>query len=259
MAEHIQVAKENRIAVVTIDHPPLNVLSRKVIGELHDTFLELRDDSDTVVVILTGAGNRAFAAGADIKEFPQLIGQDGVRDFVLDNHQVLNDIDSFPKPTIAVLNGVVFGGGCELALTCDLRIAEEHAQIALPEITLGLFPGWGGTQRLPRLIGEARAKEMMFTGEPVTAAVAERIGLVNKVAASGEGLQEAKRLAAKIARHSLQALSRIKQAVDYGLDHTVAEGIDREAELFDEVFQTEDVREGVQAFIEKRKPIFRNR
>lgn len=259
MAQYIHITKENGIAVVTIDHPPLNVLSSKVMAELHEAFAELQNDTDTVVVILTAAGNRAFVAGADIKEFPQYFGQAGVKDFVLRSHAVFNFMDDFPKPTIAVLNGLAYGGGCELALTCDLRIAEEHAQIALPEVALGLFPGWGGTQRLPRLIGEAKAKEMMFTGEPVSAAEAERIGLVNKVAASGEGMKEAKLLAAKIAKHSLPSLSRIKESVDYGLDHSLSEGLQHEAELFDDIFQTEDVKEGVQAFIEKRKANFKHR
>ncbi|RSK27365.1 enoyl-CoA hydratase [Bacillus sp. HMF5848] len=259
MSQLVSYFVEQGVAVVTIDNPPLNVMSKQVFQELSEAFSELQENKEAVAVILTGAGNKAFMAGADIKEFPNLIGKTGIKSDFLESHAVLNQIDNFPKPTIAVLNGLTFGGGCELALSCDIRIAEEHTQIGLPEIKLGLFPGGGGTQRLPRLIGEALAKEMMFTGEPISAAKAERIGLVNRIVESGTGLSEAKNMAAKIARYSLPALSRIKQAVNVGLNKTLDEGIDYEAELFEEVFQTEDIREGVSAFIEKRRPVFTHR
>ncbi|SFD93939.1 enoyl-CoA hydratase [Fictibacillus sp. KU28468] len=259
MGKYLEVVKDNHLAVITINNPPLNVLSRAVFQELDDTFMELEHDRETVAVVLTGEGEKAFVAGADIKEFPQMMGNPDMRAQVMEVHYILNRIDSFPKPTIAVLNGLTLGGGCELALSCDMRIAEEHSQIGLPEVTLGLFPGGGGTQRLPRLVGEAKAKEMMFTGEPISAAAAERIGLVNKVVPSGEGLVSAKQLASKITRHSLQALSRIKQSVDVGINKSLNEGIEVEASLFQEVFQTEDIKEGVQAFFEKRKPAFQHR
>lgn len=259
MGKLVRLEKRQGVAIVTIDNPPLNVMCKQVVIELSETFSPLADDPETVVVILTGAGQKAFMAGADIKEFPQLIGKSGVKASVMETHHVLNQIDFFPKPTIAVLNGITFGGGCELALTCDLRIAEEHAQIGLPEIKLGLFPGGGGTQRLPRLIGEAKAKELMFTGEPISAQEAERIGLINKVALSGKGMEVALELARRIRSYSLEALSRIKKSVDEGAELLFSEAIEREAELFEEVFQTQDVREGVQAFIEKRKPFFTHR
>ncbi|MDM5338397.1 enoyl-CoA hydratase [Fictibacillus enclensis] len=259
MGKFLDVVKENAVAVITIQNPPLNVLSKAVFQELDDVFMELEQDPETVAVIVTGAGEKAFVAGADIKEFPQMMGNPDMKSYVMDVHMILNRIDFFPKPTIAVLNGLTFGGGCELALACDMRIAEEHAQIGLPEVTLGLFPGGGGTQRLPRLVGVARAKEMMFTGEPVTSETALGIGLVNHVVPSGEGLNESKKLAAKITRHSLQALSRIKRSVDEGLEKPLTEGIELEASLFQEVFQTEDIKEGVQAFFEKRKPAFMHR
>ncbi|WP_251553664.1 enoyl-CoA hydratase [Neobacillus muris] len=252
----VKMETMEHIAVVTIDNPPLNVLGSQVSKELKDIFDEIALDQEIVAVILTGAGNRAFMAGADIKEFPQSIGKPGKKDHVLKQHEMFNQIDFLPKPTIAVLNGLAFGGGCELALTCDIRIAEDHAQLGLPEIKLGIFPGGGGTQRLPRLIGEAKAKELMFTGEPITAQEAERIGLVNKVVPTGEGMAEALAMARKMAGYSLQALSRIKKAVDEGSNLEFSKGIEREAELFAEVFLTEDVKEGVQAFIEKRKPVF---
>lgn len=257
--QEVTYSKENGIAVIVIDNPPLNVLSSRIFAQLGETFARLAADNEVVAVLLTTAGERAFIAGADIKEFPQLMGNPGMMDYVMGVHRTLNAIDNFPKPTIAVLDGLTLGGGCELALTCDLRIAEEQAQIGLPEVKLGLFPGGGGTQRLPRLVGEAKAKEVMYTGEPISAHHAERIGLVNQVVPKGQGLAVAKQLAEKIAGNSLQSLARIKKAVDEGLLLPLEGGIEREAELFVEVFQTEDVREGVSAFIERRKPVFRHR
>ncbi|EIT86735.1 enoyl-CoA hydratase [Fictibacillus macauensis ZFHKF-1] len=253
---YLSVEKEGNLGIITIANPPLNVLSKAVFHELEDAFKALENDEQTIAVLLTGEGNKAFVAGADIKEFPEMMGNVNMKSNVMEIHHILNYIDAFAKPTIAVLNGMTFGGGCELALTCDLRVAEEHSMIGLPEITLGLFPGGGGTQRLPRLVGEARAKEIMFTGEPVTAAEAYRIGLVNATAKTGEGLAAAKTLASKMTRYSLQSLTRIKKAVDEGLNVSLQEGIAKEADLFEEIFQTNDIKEGVQAFIEKRKPAF---
>lgn len=259
MTQVVHTETQDGYAVVTINNPPMNVISSQVFKELDQAFGELKEDSAVNAVIVTGQGDKVFAAGADIKEFPQLIGQPGLKANFLETHAILNRIDNFEKPVIAMLNGLTFGGGCEVALCCDIRIAEEHAQIGLPEITLGLFPGGGGTQRLPRLVGEAKAKELMFTGEAVTAAEAEKIGLVNRVAASGEGMEAARKMAKRIGRFSLPALSRIKRAVDEGLELTIEQGTELEAGLFEEVFQTEDVQEGVKAFIEKRKPAFQNK
>jgi enoyl-CoA hydratase len=255
----VHFQKNGGIATVTINNPPMNVLSNQVVHELGEIFTAIEKDTEIVVVVLTGKGNRAFMAGADIKEFPQLIETEDKKEAVMQQHHVLNQIDFLSKPTIAMLNGIAFGGGCELALTCDLRIAEAHAQLGLPEIKLGLFPGGGGTQRLPRLIGEAKAKELMFTGEAVSAEEAERIGLVNQVVTSDEGMDAARRLAQKIAGYSLPALSLVKRAVDMGAERPIQEGLENEAELFEQVFQTEDVKEGVAAFIEKRPPNFRNK
>ncbi|MDV2683103.1 enoyl-CoA hydratase [Alkalihalophilus lindianensis] len=259
MSSKVEVQKEKGIAVITINNPPLNVMDKDVINGLRQTFQQLNDDSETVVVILTGAGEKAFMAGADIKEFPQLMDHPNMKEPVMETHAVLNQIDFFEKPTIAVLNGLTFGGGCELALTCDIRIAEAHAQIGLPEIKLGLFPGGGGTQRLPRLVGEAKAKELMFTGEPIDAKTAGTIGLVNHVTDRGAGMGKAMEIAQQIRRHSLPALHCIKKAVDEGLDMSFPQAIEHEAELFAKVFQTEDIREGVTAFFEKRKPEFKHR
>jgi enoyl-CoA hydratase len=255
----VSVQKENKIATVIIDNPPLNVMCKQVVEELKEIFIDLSTDRDVVVIVLTGTGRKAFMAGADIREFPRLMGKENIKEEFMRTHEVLNLIDFFPKPTIAVLNGLAFGGGCELALTCDLRIAEEHALIGLPEIKLGLFPGGGGTQRLPRLIGEAKAKELMFTGEPISALEAMDIGLINKVVPIGEGLKAAYELAGKISGYSITALSRIKKAVDEGVNLPFSQAIERESELFEEVFQTEDIKEGVQAFLEKRRPQFQGK
>ncbi|WP_100399487.1 enoyl-CoA hydratase [Bacillus sp. FJAT-44742] len=259
MGETVSLRKEQGIGIVTIDNPPLNVMNQQVTKELGEVFTDVESDKEIIAVILTGAGQKAFMAGADIKEFPESIGKQGMKEDVMKTHQMLNQIDFLPKPTIAVLNGLTFGGGCELALTCDIRIAESHAQIGLPEVKLGLFPGGGGTQRLPRLIGEAKAKELMFTGEPVTAEEGVKLGLVNHVVPEGEGIKKATEMASKIAGYSLESLSRIKEAVDRGVETGLYNGLEKEAELFEEVFQTEDIKEGVQAFIEKRKPVFEHR
>lgn len=258
MGNFVHVEKTNGIAIVTIDNPPLNVLSGIVASELREVFTGIESDPEVVVAVLTGAGNKAFVAGGDIKEFPGWIGRNDVKEIAMELHRALNHIDFLSKPTIAVLSGMALGGGCELALACDLRIAESHVEIGLPEIKLGIFPGAGGTQRLPRLIGEAKAKEMMFTGNPISAEEAMRIGLINQVVPSGEGLDVALKLARKIAGYSLQSLSRIKQAVDKGRECPLEKALELEATLFGEVFLTDDVKEGVQAFLGKRVPQFKH-
>ncbi|HDR6300801.1 Uncharacterized protein BCRIVMBC845_03026 [Bacillus cereus] len=254
-------SKENGIATIIIDNPPVNVLSDAVVEQLTVVVHEIERDDEVIVVLLTGAGEKAFVAGGDIKSFPEWIGKGSEyaegKSLWLQNP--LNKIERLPKPVIAAINGLALGGGCELALSCDLRIIEEHAQIGLPEVKLGLFPGAGGTQRLPRLIGTASAKEMMFTGEALTAEVAWRVGLVNHVVPRGESLDKAKELAVKMARFSLPALSLMKQSIDKGLTSSLEEGLKIEAENFGHVFQTSDVREGVEAFIEKRIPIFHHK
>lgn len=258
MGELVRLEIEGRVAIVMIDNPPMNVLSRQVTRELDEIFTSLAEDTSVGAVILTGNGNRAFMAGADIKEFPQNMGASKEEKLAKNKgtHQVLNKIANLPKPTIAMLNGLALGGGCELSLTCDIRIAEEHVKVGLPEVKLGLFPGGGGTQRLPRLVGPSKAKELMFVGEPLTAAQAYEMGLVNKVVPSGEGLETAKAMAAKMASYSAEALGFIKQAVNEGYDQPVEEGLNLEAQLFAEVFETDNVKEGVRAFLDKRQPVF---
>ena len=258
MGELVKYQIENRVATVTIDNPPMNVLSSKVTEELDGIFTELAVNPAVGAVVLTGNGSRAFMAGADIKEFPQKMNATKAEKLERNTtvHEVLNKIADLPKPTIASLNGLALGGGCELSLTCDLRIAEEHVKIGLPEIKLGLFPGGGGTQRLPRIVGPSKAKELMFIGDPLTAEQALSLGLVNQVVPSGEGLATAQALAGKIAKYSAESLSFIKQAVNKGTEQELEAGLALERQLFADVFETENVKEGVRAFLEKRSPVF---
>jgi len=257
MSSLVKWEKIGRVAIVTITNPPMNVMSQGVAEMLLDIFVMLDQAEDIGAIILCGEGDRAFMAGADIKEFPQALGQPGLAFATsMRLHKLMNVIEQCPKPVIAAMRGIVFGGGLELALACDMRICEEGTKMGLPEINLGIFPGAGGTQRLPRLIGSARAKEMMYTGVPVSAESAERMGLVNRVTPQGQSLTVSLELAQEIASKSAPALARIKQAVDRGGEQPLSQATLYEASLFDEVFQTADSREGIEAFIAKRTPRF---
>lgn len=257
----VKLSKDSGIAIVTIDNGPMNVLSQEVVRQIDQVCDSIEADPEIIAVIVTGTGERAFMAGADIKEFPSQmkLNAEELIEHSQRTHAALNKLDFLSRPTIAAINGYALGGGCELALLCDIRIAEEHALLGLPEIKLGLFPGGGGTQRLPRLVGAAKAKELMFTGDPITAQQAREIGLVNYVVPKGEGLAQAKKLAQTITQRSLPALQLIKEAVNEGTQMSLIDGLGLEARLFGKVFQTEDVREGVAAFIEKRPAAFKHR
>jgi enoyl-CoA hydratase/carnithine racemase len=255
----IRLEKTGPLAIVTLTNPPLNVLHPQMIRELDTCFTALATDPEVVVAILTGAGPRAFCAGFDIKEFPALMAPGGAEPLATLLHSSLGKIDHLGKPTLAAVNGLALGGGLEVAMTCDIRIVAENAQLGQPEIKLGLLPGAGGTQRLPRLVGEGIAKELMYTGESINATEAYRIGLANKVVPAGEALATAQQMGHMIAQRAGVALRYIQQAVDRGLNTTLEEGLQIEADLFAKVFQTEDVREGVDAFINKRTPRFQHR
>ncbi|MDA2638231.1 enoyl-CoA hydratase [Bacillus cereus] len=260
--ERVVICKKKRsVAVVTIQNPPVNTLGLEVVQQLSDVLEEIESDNDITVVIITGIGEQVFMAGGDIKEFPEWMGKGEKYAEMksLELQQPLNQLENLSKPTIAAINGLALGGGCELALACDLRIIEEQALIGLPEITLGLFPGAGGTQRLPRLIGEGKAKEMMFTGKPISAKEAKGIGLVNYITPRGQALETAKKIAKDISEFSLPALSYMKLAIREGAAVPLQKGLEIEAHYFGKVFQTDDVKEGVKAFIEKRIPYFTNR
>jgi enoyl-CoA hydratase len=213
-------------------------------------------DNSVVAVILTGAGDKAFMAGADIKEFPRYIEENIAEEMALAFDETMTRLQRMGKPTIAALNGITLGGGCELALACDFRVAEEQIVIGLPEIKLGVFPGAGGTQRLPRLIGASRAKELILVGEPVSAMEAYRIGLVNRVVPTGQAMAAAMEFTGVFRQRSLAAIRSAKQAIDEGLELTLQDGLKLEANLFGKAFDTHDGKEGITAFIEKRVPKF---
>ena len=255
----ISLIKEGPLAIVTLTNPPLNVLHPQMAVELDACFSSLATDPDVVVAILVGQGDRAFCAGFDIKEFPRMMEPGGAEALATTLHTSLGKITHLGKPTIAAVNGLALGGGLEVAMACDIRIVAANAQLGQPEIKLGLFPGAGGTQRLPRLVGAGIAKELMYLGDPITAEEAYRIGLANRVVPSGEALHVAKEMGLKIAGMAGVALRYIQQAVNRGLNATLEEGLKIEADLFAKIFQTEDVREGVDAFINKRSPNFKHR
>ena len=255
----IRLDKDGPLAIVTLTNPPLNVLHPQMAAELDACFTGLATDPEVVVAVLTGQGERAFCAGFDIKEFPNLMAPGGAERLTRALHASLGKIAHLGKPTIAAVNGLALGGGLELSMACDIRIVAANAQLGQPEIKLGLFPGAGGTQRLPRLVGAGIAKELMYVGDPIGADEAYRIGLANKVVPTGEALMAAKQMGLTIAGMAGVALRYIQEAVNRGLDTTLDAGLQIEADLFAKVFQTEDVREGVEAFLNKRQPTFRHR
>lgn len=256
---YIHITREDRIAILTIDRPRANSLSRQALVELDAAFAQVAADPQVKVIIITGAGS-LFSAGADIAEIGEFMGYADAKAMAEHGQAVLNRIESASKPVIAAINGrFALGGGNELAMACHLRIAEEGARLGQTEIRLGLIPGWGGTQRLPRLVGEGRALELMLTGEQVDATEAHRIGLVNRVVPAGQALVAARALAQVIAQWSAPALAAILESTRRGRDVTVAEGLSGEAEAFARICETEDKREGISAFLQKRSPRFQDR
>jgi enoyl-CoA hydratase len=256
---NVRVEVKDKIAILTLDNPPLNVLSIDMGRQIDTAVRQVEHDDNVVAVVLTGAGDRAFMAGADIKEFPRYIDDHIAEEMALVFDETMTRLQNIGKPTIAALNGMTLGGGCELALTCDFRIAEEQVFIGLPEIKLGVFPGAGGTQRLPRLIGASRAKELILVGEPISAKEAYRIGLVNRLVPIGQALEAACTFAGVFRERSLAAIRSAKTAIDGGLELDLQDGLKREARLFGEAFETHDGQEGIRAFIEKRAPNFTHR
>lgn len=254
----VNYAVEEKVAWVTIDNPPLNTLNHALVGELKAVFEELEQDEDVLVVILRGGGEKAFVAGADIKQFPAM-DQTVAEKFSSEGQDVFNRIEDFKGPVIALIQGFALGGGCELAMACDIRVASEDAKLGQPEINLAIIPGYGGTQRMPRLIPTGKAKELIFTGEMIDAAEAMRIGLVDKVVKREDLLGEAKRLAAKILEKGPLAIKAAKKAINEGLSVPLREGLKLEARYFGELFTTEDKDEGARAFLEKRRPVFKGK
>lgn len=247
------------VAVVRIANPPLNLVSRAVLRALDDCVAALAAEPGLRAAVVAGAGERAFSAGADIKEFPDFIATEPPSEAVRPGQRAFDRLAALPVPTIAAIEGAALGGGCELALACDLRVAGETARLGFPETGLGLFPCYGGTQRLPRLVGMAVAKELIFTGRHVEADEALRLGLVNRVVPAGQALAAAVALAEGLASRAGRALAAAKRAIDAAGRLPLEEGLRLEAELAGALFHTEDVREGIAAFIEKRSPRFNHR
>jgi len=250
----IRVEREGAVAIVTIDRQEaLNALDVATLTELRDRLRELADDDAARVVILTGAGEKAFGAGADIKYMSGL-DVDQAKQWGALGHETGRLLETMPKPTIAAINGFALGGGCELAIACDLRYAASSAKLGQPEVNLGIIPGWGGTQRLARLSGLGVAKELIFTGRIVDAEEALRIGLVNAV--HDPVLEKAREVGALLAAKSPIALKLMKDLANRALGGVHAANLDAEGEVFGELFSSEDAKEGLTAFVEKRHPNF---
>ncbi|HOB86083.1 MAG TPA: enoyl-CoA hydratase-related protein [Bacillota bacterium] len=259
MSDLVQVTREEGLALVTINNPPVNALNRSVMEALDRTFTSLHEDPELRAVIVTGGGEKAFVAGADISEFPALKRKQG-EELSYRGQRIFQKIADCPVPVIAAVNGYALGGGLELALACDIRVVAENARLGLPEVTLAILPGYGGTQRLPRTIAPGRAKELIFTGEMIEAAEAFRLGLADHLVPAGEAVKKAREIAAKIIKGSGPLAVRLaKEAVNGGLELGLEEGFKLEASLFGKLCDTEDKDEGARAFLEKRAPQFKGK
>ena len=244
------------VATLVLDRPPLNALSYQAKEEIAACLEEMGADPAVRCVVVFGSGGRAFSVGSDIKEFPEVTARGLGRQRAIHEHAVYNRLDFFPVPTIAAIEGHCLGGGLELALACDLRVASDASRLGLPEVKLGVFPAGGGTERLPRLIGESRARELIYTGEPVDAQEAWRIGLVNRVVPTSQALAAAQELGRAIAARSAVTLRTVKAVMDRGVAMDLFQAQQVAIEAIGELFQSEAVREGVTAFLEKRPPRF---
>jgi len=256
---NILVEKKNSIAYVTVNRPDkLNALNMATMEELRSAFHEIKSDSVVRVVILTGAGEKAFIAGADIGELSK---HDAVsaKEYTHRGQSVLNLIESLGKPVIACINGFALGGGCEIAMACTMRLASETAKLGQPEVKLGIIPGYGGSQRLPRLVGKGIAMQLLLTGDMITAQEAHRIGLVNEVTAPAELIPRAEAIAKKIIANGPLAVQYTMEAVNKGMEITQSEGLYLEAVLFGMACATEDQKEGTKAFLEKRPAQFKGK
>ena len=256
-SDSIITDRRESIAIVTLNRPEkLNALSRESIAALSEAFKSFENDQELRVVILTGAGDRAFSAGTDLSELIQVDAIDA-RSVAERGQQLCNQIEQYQVPVIAAINGLAAGGGCELALACHLRIAVSNARFSLPETKLGIIPGYGGTQRLTRELGRARALELILTSGTINAEDALRLGLINRLVAASELLAAAEALAQEIAQLAPLAIRACLKAVVGGAELPLQEGLALEAKLFASLFATADMREGTRAFLEKRKPSFK--
>jgi enoyl-CoA hydratase len=257
--ELVTQERSEDIVTLTIQRPEvMNCLSFPTLKRLRTLFRDLRGDLSVRAILLRGAGDKAFCAGADLKE-RRSMPLERVPVFVMNIRRTMDELEALPQPTLGVVNGVAFGGGVELLLACDLRIAAPHAQLGLTETSLAILPGAGGTQRLPRLIGKARAKDLILTARRIDAQEAERIGLVNRVAREGRLAEDALELARQIAANGPIAVRAAKRAIDQGSEHPLPRGLEIEALCYEETLASEDRLEALAAFAEKRKPRYRGR
>lgn len=253
----VELVIDEGVGVITINNPPVNALTLEVRAQLKEVLQEVERNTDIRAIVITGAGPKCFVAGADIKDFPNQF-EVGPRENATIYKEMFSYLENTPRPVIAALNGLALGGGLELALSCDLRIADEKAKFGLTEVTLGLVPGLGGTQRLARLVGPAKAKELLFIGKMVKADEAMQLGLINQVVPNGEALNEALKLANKLAKGAGVAIGYDKYLVNKGLELNLEEALELEMQYVEKVFKTEDLREGLDAFINKREAVFKN-
>jgi enoyl-CoA hydratase len=257
--ENIRLETRDRIAYVTIDRTKvLNALNMATMSELRTAFTQLKEDRSVRVVILTGAGEKSFVAGADIREL-QKNNPVEAKEYTHRGQAVLELIENLGKPVIACINGFALGGGCEIAMACTMRLASENAKLGQPEVKLGIIPGYGGTQRLPRLVGKGIAMQLLLTGELITAQEAHRIGLVNEVVPSAQLIGRAEAIAQAIIGNAPLAIQYCLEAVNHGMEMTQQEGLYLEATLFAVCCATDDKKEGTTAFLEKRAANFAGR
>lgn len=257
--QNLLINYNDKVAIVTINRPDkLNALNSQTMNELKSAFTELNDNDEVYVIILTGSGEKAFVAGADISELSKLDMISGKK-FAENGQEIFNVIERLNKPVIAAVNGFALGGGCEIALACHIRLASENAKFGQPEVNLGIIPGYGGSQRLTRLINSGRAMEYILTGDMITADEAHRIGLVNHVFPQNELMKKTLEMANKIASKAQVAVKHSVKAINTADEVSLTEGQNYEASLFALCCGTEDFKEGTIAFLEKRKPVFKNR
>jgi len=255
MTSSLIVVERGPITTIRLQNPPLNLVTVELTKRLDRALADVEDDRDVRCVVVTGTGERAFCAGSDVKEFESLRGRVGEGKLLLEK-AVYRRLARLPIPTIAAIQADALGGGLELALCCDLRVADENAKLGLPEVRLGVMPGSGGTQRLPRIVGPAKAKELILMGEIIGASEAAEIGLVNRVAATGETVDTAMWMAKTIAERGPLAVREAKRAIDLAGDTSLDEGLARELDASERIFASRDMLEGAEAFFEKRAPRF---
>ena len=257
--QYVKLSKDDRVAIITVDNPPVNMLSEPVVTDLQSALEEGWADDEVKVVVITGGGQIVFVAGADINVILDLGTPAEAKEILMQIHEFFQTIENSPKPIIAAINGHCLGAGLEMAMACHMRIANNRAMFGLTEITLGIIPGFGGTQRLARLVGKGKALELILTGDRITGAEAASIGLVNKAVPGTEVMKTAVGLAKKIASFGRPSITAAIEAVNEGLRVGLAEALEIEADKFSSLVGTEDMREGLTAFLEKRQPKFRDK